>query len=68
MTPTSDGRIDPEAMLASCGKGTTVACMMLANHETGAVLPVASVARELKEDSIVALLEAAEQRDQSTRP
>lgn len=59
VAPTSDGRIDPEAMLAACGKGTTVACMMLANHETGALLPVASVARELKAKGTALVCDAA---------
>ncbi len=45
--PLPDGRIDPEAFAAACGPGTAVASLMRANHETGAVMPVAEVARRL---------------------
>jgi cysteine desulfurase len=42
--PAADGSVDPDAVAAACGDGPGVASVMLANHETGAVLAVRAVA------------------------
>ncbi len=46
--PRSDGGVDAAAITAACSPGTTVAAVMLANHETGAILPVAEVAAAVR--------------------
>jgi cysteine desulfurase len=38
------GRVDPEAFRAALGPDVALACAMLANHETGVVLPVRELA------------------------
>jgi cysteine desulfurase len=42
--PTPDGRIEPDRLLEAIAPGAAVVALMLANHETGAIMPVAEVA------------------------
>ncbi len=56
--PRSDGGVDASAVVAACTPGTTLAAVMLANHETGAVLPVESVAAALRPRGILVLCDA----------
>jgi len=44
VAPSPDGTVDPETFLRACSDGPAVASLMLANHETGAVMPVRAVA------------------------
>jgi cysteine desulfurase len=55
----ASGRVDPAAFLAACSPDTAVACLMLANHETGNVHPVAEVAAGLAPRRIPFLVDAA---------
>lgn len=57
--PRPDGGIDPAAFLAAATPGTTVACLMAANHETGAVFPVPAVAAALRTRGVVTVTDAA---------
>ena len=43
VAPTPDGTVDAAAVALACGSGPAVASVMLANHETGAVMPVRAV-------------------------
>jgi cysteine desulfurase len=52
------GRVDPEAFAAAAGDAA-LACLMLANHETGNVLPVAQVAERLRGRRVPLLVDAA---------
>jgi cysteine desulfurase len=52
------GRVDPDAFVEAAD-GAALACLMLANHETGNVLPVAAVAERLKSRRIPLLVDAA---------
>jgi cysteine desulfurase len=52
------GALDPEAFLAAAGPDTALACLMLANHETGNVYPVGEVAARLAERRIPLLVDA----------
>ena len=56
--PRSDGGVDPASVAAACTPGTTVAAVMLANHETGAVLPVAQVAAAVRPRGVLVLCDA----------
>jgi cysteine desulfurase len=42
-----DGSVDADEFAAACVPGTALASLMCANHETGAVMPVAQVAERL---------------------
>ena len=53
VAPAPDGSIDPTAVDAACEPGTTVASVMLANHETGAILPVRGVADRIRSRGIL---------------
>jgi cysteine desulfurase len=55
----ADGRVDPSAFLAAVEPGAALACLMLANHEMGAIMPVAEVARALAERRVPLLCDAA---------
>lgn len=57
--PRPDGAVDPDVFLAAATPGTVVACLMAANHETGAVMPVAPVAAALRTRGIVSVTDAA---------
>jgi cysteine desulfurase len=57
--PTPDGRVEADAVDAAAGPGTAVASVMLANHETGAVLPVADAAARLRARGVVVHCDAA---------
>jgi len=48
VAPRPDGTVDPDAFIGAATPGTTVACLMAANHETGAVMPVPAVAAALR--------------------
>jgi cysteine desulfurase len=52
------GRVDPDAF-ARAADGAALACLMLANHETGNVLPVAAVAERLARGRVPLLVDAA---------
>lgn len=43
--PRPDGFVDPEEFLAACDEQTILVSMMLVNNETGAVQPMAEIAR-----------------------
>ncbi|MHC5009540.1 MAG: cysteine desulfurase family protein, partial [Planctomycetota bacterium] len=58
VAPTEDGGVAPEAFLDTVGTDTAVAAMMLANHETGALLPVREVGEELRRRGIPLLCDA----------
>ena len=53
------GRVDAGAFLDAVGADAAVAALMLANHETGAVMPVAEVGRALRARGIPLLCDAA---------
>jgi cysteine desulfurase len=53
-----DGRVDPEELLRATEPGAAVAALLLASHESGAVQPVAPVARALRERRIPLLTDA----------
>lgn len=57
--PRQDGGVDAAAILEACVPGTTVAAVMLANHETGALLPVEEVAAALRPRGVLVLCDAA---------
>lgn len=57
--PRPDGGVEGEAFLAACSAGAAVAVLMAANHETGAVMPVASVAAGLAAQGIPLVVDAA---------
>lgn len=59
VAPRPDGGVDPDAFLAAANPGTVVACLMVANHETGAVMPVPAVAAALRTRGIVSVADAA---------
>lgn len=49
VAPSSDGHVDADSFVDAVGDGAAVAALMLANHETGIVHPIADVARALRE-------------------
>jgi cysteine desulfurase len=57
--PRPDGTVSADDFVAALRPDTTVASLMLANHETGAVFPVAEVARRCAERRVVFLCDAA---------
>ena len=57
--PTPDGSVDPAAFDAACGPGTTTASVMLAVHETGAVLPVRAIADRVRSRGVCLHCDAA---------
>jgi cysteine desulfurase len=57
--PRPDGAVDPDVFVAAATPGTIVACLMAANHETGAVMPVAAVAAALRGRGVVTVTDAA---------
>jgi cysteine desulfurase len=59
VAPTPGGVVDASAFVAACGPGTTVAALMAANHETGAVMPVAEVAATLRARGVITVCDAA---------
>lgn len=59
VAPRADGGVDPDAFLAAAGPGTVVAALQAANHETGAVMPVAAVAAALRARGVLTVCDAA---------
>ena len=59
VAPTPDGRVEAGAVDAACAPGTSVAAVMLANHETGAILPVRAVAEAVRARGVAVLCDAA---------
>jgi cysteine desulfurase len=57
--PNPDGSVDPAAFEEALAPGTTVASLMLANHETGAVMPVADVASRCAARRVLLVCDAA---------
>ncbi len=57
--PRPDGAVDPDVFVAAATPGTIVACLMAANHETGAVMPVAAVTAALRGRGVVTVTDAA---------
>lgn len=57
--PRPDGVVDPDVFVAAATPGTIVACLMAANHETGAVMPVPTVAAALRARGVVTVTDAA---------
>ncbi len=55
----AQGRVDAGDFLAAAGDDAAVAALMLANHETGNVMPVADVAPALRERRIPFVCDAA---------
>jgi len=55
----TDGRVDADAFLDAAGDDAAVAALMLANHETGNLMPVATVAAALRERRIPLICDAA---------
>jgi len=53
------GCVDAEAFLAAAGEDAAVAALMLANHETGTVMPVNAIGTVLRERRIPLLCDAA---------
>jgi len=54
-----EGRVAAEAFLDAVGDDAAVAALMLANHETGTVMPVETVAATLRERRIPLVCDAA---------
>jgi cysteine desulfurase len=48
-----DGLIDPERLTASLRRETVLASIMLANNETGVLLPIAEIARRCRERGVL---------------
>ncbi|MCC7137848.1 MAG: cysteine desulfurase [Planctomycetes bacterium] len=59
VAPGPDGQVDAARFVAACGPGTTVAALMLANHETGALQPVREVAAALRPRGVTTVCDAA---------
>lgn len=55
----ADGRVDPDEFLALATEDTAVAALMLANHETGTIMPVGEIAPALRERRIPFLCDAS---------
>ncbi len=53
------GQVDPAEFLEAAGDDAAVAALMLANHETGTLMPVAEIAPQLRERRIPLLCDAA---------
>src|SRR5437870_6473479 len=51
--PAPDGSVEAAAVAEACVPGTTVASVMLANHETGAILPVRAVADAVRSRGVL---------------
>ena len=56
LAPEADGGVSPEKLSAAIDEGTVLVSIMLANNETGAVLPVAEAARAIRRKKAPALL------------
>lgn len=54
--PSSDGRISTEELETAIDEKTILVSVMLANNETGAILPVRQAARHIKRNKLAALL------------
>lgn len=59
VAPRPDGTVDADVFAAAATPGTTVACLMAANHETGAVMPVPAVAAALRARGVLLVTDAA---------
>jgi len=59
VAPRPDGTVSVEDLDRAAGPGTLVAAVMGANHETGALLPVAEVAARLRPRGVLILCDAA---------
>lgn len=57
--PSPDGSVEVDAIDAACGPGTILASVMCANHETGAVLPVAEAAGRVRSRGVLVHTDAA---------
>jgi cysteine desulfurase len=53
------GQVDPGRFAAEATTGTALACLILVNHETGNLLPVAAVAERLRTLRVPLLVDAA---------
>jgi len=58
--PATNGVVDAAAMIAHIDADTRLACMMLANNETGAVQPVAEVAAHCRSLGVPMLVDAVQ--------
>lgn len=58
VSPSSDGRVEADAFLAAVGEGAALAAMMLANHETGILLPAHEVGQALRARGVPFLCDA----------
>lgn len=56
LSPTADGRISPQAVLAACRADTVLVSLMTVNNETGARLDWTSLAAEIRKKSPEALI------------
>ncbi len=54
--PDAHGEVLPETVAKACGKQTILVCMMAVNNETGQILPVVSVAREVRKAAPLAAI------------
>ena len=57
--PGADGRIDANEVSEAAGPGTTLVAVMAANHETGALQPVAQIGRLVRSRGVALLCDAA---------
>ena len=55
-----DGLLDPAAVARACGKPTRLVSVMLANNETGALQPVAEIARAARASGALVHTDAAQ--------
>jgi cysteine desulfurase len=55
-----DGVVQPDSMVSLLGPNTRLACLMLANNETGVIQPVAEVARSCSDKGIAMHCDAAQ--------
>ena len=56
LKPNSEGNVSTEQLEAAIDEKTILVSMMLANNETGAILPVRQAARHIKRNKLAALL------------
>jgi cysteine desulfurase len=56
--PSADGTVEAAAVASACTPGTTVVAVMLANHETGALLPVRAVADAVRARGVALVCDA----------
>lgn len=54
------GVVDPDAVLAACRPDTRLVSIMLANNETGAIQPVAEIARRASEEGYLTHTDASQ--------